>query len=158
MNSQRLITNLYKKKTEKLSETSDSDHSANPVCANPVCADPVCAKNRLGKQGEEQAAAFLKSAGMEIIAQNYRSKTGEIDIIALEGETVIFLEVKTWSAFGMEDLGYGVDIKKQRKIIKTAKFFLSENRKYSNMAIRFDVIFVNNNLINHLASAFMESV
>ena len=115
-------------------------------------------KKASGKQGEDQAAAFLKSSGMEIIAQNYRSKTGEIDIIALERETIIFIEVKTWSVFGMEDLRYGVDIKKQRKIIKTAKFFLSENRKYSNMAIRFDVIFVSNNSINHLASAFMESV
>ncbi|MCL2186176.1 MAG: YraN family protein [Treponema sp.] len=116
------------------------------------------AKSRLGKQGEEQAAAFLKSSGMEIITQNYRSKTGEIDIIALDRETIIFIEVKTWSVFGMEDLKYGVDIKKQRKIIKTAKFFLLENRKYSNMTIRFDVIFVSNNSINHLASAFMESV
>ena len=112
----------------------------------------------LGKKGEEQAAAALESAGMKIIAKNFRAKTGEIDIIALEGETIIFAEVKTWSVFGIENLGYGIDIRKQRKIIKTAKFFLSENREYSNMAIRFDVIFVNNNAINHLASAFMERV
>ncbi|MCL2805929.1 MAG: YraN family protein [Treponema sp.] len=111
-----------------------------------------------GKKGEEQAAAALEEAGMEIIVKNYRSKTGEIDIIALEGETIVFVEVKTWSAFGMEDLGYGINIKKQQKIIKTAKFFLSENRKYSNMAIRFDVVFINNNSINHLASAFTERV
>ncbi|MCL2176050.1 MAG: YraN family protein [Treponema sp.] len=112
----------------------------------------------LGKEGEEQAAAFLESAGIKIITKNFRSKTGEIDIIAVEGETIVFIEVKAWSAFGMEDLGYGVDIKKQRKIIKTAKFFLSENRKYSNMSIRFDVIFVSKNSINHLASAFTEGV
>ena len=112
----------------------------------------------LGKKGEEQAAKTLEAAGMEIIAKNFRSKTGEIDIIAIEGETIIFVEVKTWSTFGMEDLEYGIDIKKQNKIIKTAKLFLQANRKYSNMAIRFDVIFVNKNSINHLASAFTESV
>ena len=115
-------------------------------------------KHKLGKKGEEQAVAALEAAGLEIITKNYRTKTGEIDIIALERETLIFAEVKAWSAFGMEDLRYGINIRKQRKIIKTAKFFLSENRKYSNMAIRFDVIFVSNNSINHLASAFTESV
>jgi len=111
-----------------------------------------------GRKGEEQAAAALEAAGMEIITRNFRSKTGEIDIIALDGEIIVFAEVKTWSAFGMEDLEYGIDIRKQRKIIKTAKFFLSENRKYSNMTIRFDVIFVHKNSINHLASAFTERV
>jgi len=111
-----------------------------------------------GKKGEEQAAAAIESAGMEIIAKNYRSKTGEIDIIALDKDTIVFIEVKTWSAFGMEDLGYGIDIKKQQKIIKTAKFFLLENRKYSNMSIRFDVVFISKNSINHLASAFTERV
>ncbi|GBU28786.1 hypothetical protein R84B8_02348 [Treponema sp. R8-4-B8] len=118
----------------------------------------------LGKVGEEKAAAALETAGMKIIDKNYRSKTGEIDIIALDGETIVFVEVKTWSSLGMEDLQYSIDNKKQNKIIKTAKYFLSENRKYSNMAIRFDVIFVKNNKksegfqYTHLASAFTESV
>jgi len=115
-------------------------------------------KTALGKKGEDQAAAALEAAGMEIIAKNYRTKTGEIDIIAHDGATIVFVEVKTWSFYGMEDLMYGIDIRKQQKIIKTAKYFLSENRKYSNMTIRFDVIFVQKNSINHLASAFTERV
>jgi putative endonuclease len=122
-----------------------------------------------GNSGEEQAATALQAAGLEIIARNYRAilqngtMLGEIDIIAVEGETVVFVEVKAWSTFGMEDLQYGLDTKKQQKIIKTAKYFLAENRKYSKMSIRFDVVFVNNkapagNQITHLASAFTESV
>jgi putative endonuclease len=111
-----------------------------------------------GKEGEEQAAEAIEAAGMEIIARNIRSKYGEVDIVALEGETIVFIEVKAWSAYGLEDLQYSVDIKKQRKIIKTAKYFLSENRKYSKMAVRFDIIFVKNNSITHLASAFTERV
>jgi len=111
-----------------------------------------------GKKGEEQAAAALESAGMKIIAKNIRSKEGEVDIVALDGETIVFVEVKAWSAYGMENLRYGIDIKKQRKIIKTAKYFLSENRKYSNMAIRFDVVFIDKSSITHLASAFTERV
>ena len=111
-----------------------------------------------GRKGEEQAAAALEASGMEIIARNFRSKYGEIDIVALSGETIVFIEVKAWSAFGLEDLQYVIDVRKQRKIIKTAKFFLCENRKYSRMAIRFDVVFVKNNSVTHLASAFTERV
>jgi putative endonuclease len=120
-----------------------------------------------GRKGEDMAVAALQASGMEIIARNFRSKFGEIDIIALDpcpqdgastGETIVFVEVKAWSAYGLEDLQYGVDSRKQRKIIETAKFFLSENRKYSKMAIRFDVVFVKDNSITHLASAFMERV
>ena len=123
----------------------------------------ICKKS-LGKKGEDKAAIALETSGMEIIKKNYRSKTGEIDIIALEGETIVFVEVKAWSSFGMEDLRHCINEKKQRKIINTAKFFLSENRKYSNMSIRFDVIFINESAftnegsIKHLASAFTESV
>lgn len=120
-----------------------------------------------GRKGEEQAVTALETAGMEIIAKNFRSKFGEIDIIARENDTIVFVEVKTWSVYGMEDLRFGINDKKQNKIVKTAKYFLSENRKYSNMSIRFDVIFINNSNSNgyhnespftHLASAFTERV
>jgi len=119
----------------------------------------------LGKKGEDQAVEFLEKAGIKIISKNFRSKYGEIDIIAIDKEAIVFIEVKAWSAFGFENLQYGLDTRKQHKIIKTAKYFLFENRKYSNMAIRFDVIFVNTryqispeNQINHLVSAFTERV
>ena len=117
--------------------------------------------------GENQASDALEAAGMKIIAKNFRSKFGEIDIIAIDensGSTLVFVEVKTWSAFGIEDLQYSIDTRKQQKIIKTAKYFMSENRKYSNMSVRFDVVFVKNCLapekcqITHLASAFTERV
>jgi len=124
----------------------------------------VLHSSALGKIGEERAVSVLEAAGMEIIAKNFKSKYGEIDIIALNGETVVFTEVKAWSAFGQEDLQYSLDNKKQQKIIKTAKYFMSINRKYSNMAIRFDVVFVRGNkasgrsCFTHLVSAFMEGV
>ncbi|MDR2965997.1 MAG: YraN family protein [Treponema sp.] len=111
-----------------------------------------------GKKGEKQAVSALIAAGMQIIVQNYRCKEGEIDIIALDGETVVFIEVKAWSFYGVEDLKYGIDTKKQKKIIKTAKYFLLENRQYSKMSNRFDVVFIQNNSFTHLASAFTEGV
>jgi len=120
----------------------------------------------LGKKGESDAVTALEAAGMNIIARNYRSKYGEVDIIAMDKEILVFAEVKAWSAYGFDNLHHGINIKKQQKIIKTAKYFLFENREYNNMTIRFDVIFVNPKApngsyapaITHLASAFTESV
>ena len=112
----------------------------------------------LGKKGEERAAEALISGGMSIICRNFRSKFGEIDIIALDGETLVFAEVKAWSKFGIENLSYSVNSKKQARIIETAKYFLSIHRQYYERAIRFDVVFVSQEAVTHLASAFMERV
>ena len=125
--------------------------------------DKTDTRSSRGKRGEDQAAAALEAAGMEIIVRNFRSKYGEVDIIALDNETVVFVEVKAWSVYGLEDLQYSINIKKQSKIIKTAKYFLSENRKYNKMAIRFDIVYVRGcqipeYQITHLASAFTERV
>jgi putative endonuclease len=117
---------------------------------------------RKGRDGEKRAAEALEKKGMRIITTNFRCPRGEVDIIAQDGETVVFIEVKAWSAYGMEDLQYGVNGKKQRRIIETAKYFLAVNRKYNEMTIRFDVVFVNPlagpAAIRHLASAFVECI
>jgi putative endonuclease len=115
-------------------------------------------KSSRGREGENRAAAALESKGMEIVSRNFRSRSGEIDIIALEKDTLVFVEVKTWDHYGFEDLRLGIDKKKQRRIIETAKYFLQEHRKYNGMSIRFDVIFISPRDIVHLASAFMERV
>jgi putative endonuclease len=124
-----------------------------------------------GREGEHRAAAALEAAGMRVIAKNIRSPWGEVDIVALDGETVVFVEVKAWSVYGIESLQYGINRKKQRRIIETAKYFLAEHREYNEKAVRFDVVFVGteapsgkqsagpgNSAITHLASAFMERV
>jgi len=112
----------------------------------------------LGKIGEDRAVEALEKAGMSIIARNFRSRYGEIDIIALDGDTLVFAEVKTWVKYGMENLSYSITPKKQGRIIETAKYFLSIHRQYYGGAIRFDVVFVDKEAVTHLASAFMESV
>ena len=115
-------------------------------------------KTSLGKKGEDRAVQALKEAGMDIIARNFRSKQGEIDIIALDGETLVFAEVKAWSVYGIENLSYGLNRKKQGRIIETAKYFLSINRQYYGRAVRFDAVFVGKETVTHLASAFMEHI
>jgi putative endonuclease len=112
--------------------------------------------NRAGREGEEKAAAVLEKAGMRIIARNVRFKTGEIDLVALDKDVMVFVEVKSWAVYGFEDLRFGVNEKKQRRIIETAKFFLSAHREYNCMAVRFDVVFIGPKTVTHLISAFME--
>jgi len=111
-----------------------------------------------GRSGEAAAAFLLEDKGMQVLERNFRSRIGEIDIIALDGNTVVFTEVKTWSFYGIDALEYALDKKKQRKIIETSKYFLSLHRKYRYMAIRYDVILVSREGITHLASAFTESI
>jgi len=111
-----------------------------------------------GRAGEAMAASFLEEKGMKVLEKNFRASRGEVDIIVLDGETIVFVEVKTWSTYGIDALEQALDRKKQQKIIETSKYFLSLNRKYKYMAIRFDVIFISPGGITHLASAFTESV
>jgi putative endonuclease len=111
-----------------------------------------------GRDGEERAARALEAKGLRILTRNFRARTGEIDIIALEGDTIVFVEVKAWSSYGYGDLRYGVDQKKQRRVIETAKYFLSVHREYNCMAVRFDVVFAGPRSITHIAAAFMECV
>jgi putative endonuclease len=111
-----------------------------------------------GRTGEAAAARYLEEKGLKILERNFRGPPGEVDLIALEGETLVFIEVKTWSTLGLDALEQGLNAKKQRRIIETAKYFLSSHREYRYMAIRFDVVFVAPRGITHLASAFMEGV
>jgi putative endonuclease len=118
---------------------------------------------RKGRDGEKRAREALEKQGMRIITANFHSPKGEVDIIARDGDTIAFIEVKAWSSFGLEDLQYGINEKKRRRIIETAKYFLAGHREYNEMAIRFDVVFVSPGAIDgasvrHLASAFVECV
>jgi putative endonuclease len=114
--------------------------------------------SKKGKRGEDEAVRLLESAGFSVITRNFRAKSGEIDIIADDHGTLVFIEVKAWHTLGIESLEQAVDHRKQKKIVETAKFFLENYREYSNKQIRFDVVFIGQGFTKHLASAFMESV
>jgi putative endonuclease len=111
-----------------------------------------------GKAGEDKAARLLEEAGFRIIQRNFCSKVGEVDIIAEDHGILVFVEVKSWSTYGFENLEYAINKKKQKKIVQTAKIFLENYREYSSNQVRFDVVFIGPDFVRHLASAFMESV
>ena len=109
-------------------------------------------------EGESLAALALQQKGMRVVDRNIRCKTGEIDLAVLDGGVLVFVEVKNWPAYGLENLGLGINEKKQRRIIETAKYFLAAHREYNYRSIRFDVVFLRpGEPMVHLVSAFTES-
>jgi putative endonuclease len=96
-------------------------------------------KKELGKKGEEKALRFLKKKGYRIIEKNYVCKLGEMDIIAKEKDTLVFVEVKTRTTteFGPPQLA--VNSSKQRQLSKVALNYLKE-KQLEEVKARFDVV------------------
>jgi len=111
-----------------------------------------------GAWGELFAARYLRDSGFEIVAANYRSRFGEIDIVASDGKHLVFAEVKTRGEDMVAAPGESVDLRKQKKLTLTAADFLGKHP--TELGARFDVIEVyldrENRLkkINHIKSAF----
>ena len=113
----------------------------------------------VGNSGEDRASEFLKGGGYLIIQRNFRTRNGEIDIIAKKDDVLVFVEVKALPNGNAEILSHELDLRKQRKIIKTAYFFLSNHREYNSSRIRFDVIVIDMPgfpCIYHIQDAFSE--
>lgn len=112
---------------------------------------------RTGKRGEELAVAYLKSKGYRIIERNYKCLFGEIDIVAKEGNTVVFVEVKSRKSEDFGDPQTAVGWEKKRKISRIALKYLDEKQLYPCDA-RFDVVAVKmlpaGNTIELIQNAF----
>ncbi len=96
---------------------------------------------KLGQGGEETAVAFLERQGCRILEQNFKNKIGEIDIVAQDGDTICFVEVKTRKTGSCGSPFESVTPAKQRKIARVASSYLKFKGK-SDMQARFDVIAV----------------
>ena len=101
----------------------------------------ILQKIQLGQIGEEAAVSFLERQGYKIVEQNFRNTLGEIDIIAYDGDTICFIEVKTRNSDIFGSPFDSVPVAKQRKIARVALSYLKFKGKYDEKA-RFDVIAV----------------
>lgn len=114
----------------------------------------------LGPWGETLAAEYLKKKRYQIIERNYRSRFGEIDLIAKTGGFLVFVEVKLRKDSQFAEAKEFVDFRKQQKLITTAMRYLQWHE--SDLQPRFDVIEIyapegqktKNPIINHLEDAF----
>ena len=96
--------------------------------------------NTYGKSGEIIASNFLKQKGYKIIATNYKNKIGEIDIIAKDKDTLVFVEVKTRLTRAFGDPFEAINYKKQQKIHKVATLYLIQHKAFEKCDIRFDAV------------------
>jgi putative endonuclease len=101
--------------------------------------EPPTERKGLGKQGEEMALRFLKKKGYRVMVQNYVCKMGEMDIIAKEKDTLVFVEVKTRTSMAFGPPQLAVTPFKQRQLSKVALNFLKE-KKLEDIKARFDVV------------------
>jgi putative endonuclease len=112
----------------------------------------------LGKKGEQLANLFLQQKNYRIVIRNYRCKIGEIDIIAKDKNTLVFIEVKTRSDHSFGSPAMAVTARKQRQISRTAENYLAQNHLFDAPA-RFDVIGITlpadgKTEIDHIENAF----
>lgn len=92
-----------------------------------------------GKQGELLAAGWYKKHGWQIVARNYRTRQGEIDLVAAKGDVLAFVEVKTRTGRMLSRPAEAVDRRKQRRVIAAAGLFLAAYDG-PQQQIRFDVL------------------
>jgi putative endonuclease len=121
-------------------------------------------RQRIGRAAEDLVATRLAAAGWEILERNARTRFGELDIVALDGRTLVFVEVKAGrenSAFGPERPVLGVDRRKQQRVRRLATAWMGERRDAPYYAeIRFDAVGVSFSHsgvpidVEHIKSAF----
>ena len=110
-------------------------------------------KRLIGQRGEDAAIAYLQQHNYTILDRNFNSHFGEIDVVAWDGEYVVFIEVKARSdtSFGLPR--EAVDWRKQQRIVKCAEYWLYRKRRVG-APVRFDVVEILAGEINHIVDAF----
>ena len=109
-----------------------------------------------GLAGESSAEAWLaEHRGMKPLERRLRTKAGEVDLVMLDGETVVFVEVKTRLKAGPGQGMLAVNAAKQKRILRAATLYLIRNR-WLNRPVRFDVVEVRPGSVNHIPNAFQQ--
>ncbi|HEX9880739.1 MAG TPA: YraN family protein [Candidatus Binatia bacterium] len=114
-------------------------------------------KQVLGNEGEGIAERYLEEQGFRLLERNYRCPLGELDLIAVDRKVLVFVEVRTRTHDSAGSPLESVDRRKQKQIIKTALYFLSQKRLHDRDA-RFDVIGISyaggKPVVEHIINAF----
>jgi putative endonuclease len=117
------------------------------------------APRTLGQRGEDEAARYLRRLGYKIVARGSRSHLGELDLVAVDGQTVVFVEVKTRESTSGGHPADAVTADKQRRLTRLGLSFLKRHGLLEYPA-RFDVVAITwpadarRPTIEHIAGAF----
>lgn len=93
-----------------------------------------------GAEAESRAADLLARAGLNILARNARSRGGELDLVALDGEVLVVVEVRARAPSRYAQSGESVDARKQARIVQATQAWLLRHPAHAGRAVRFDVI------------------
>ena len=108
---------------------------------------------KTGARYEQYAGAYLEEHGYKVLQYNYRCKKGEIDIVAKDGEYLVFCEVKYRAGVSGGSPAEAVDLRKQKKISGSAMYYLMENH-LTDVPCRFDVVAIQGREITLIKNAF----
>ena len=110
-------------------------------------------KRIVGRRGEDAAIEFLRAHNYKILDRNYYCHFGELDVVAWDGEFVVFIEVKSRAdtSFGMPR--EAVDWRKQKTIVQCASYWLYKHKR-TGEPVRFDVVEILAGEVNHITDAF----
>jgi putative endonuclease len=93
-----------------------------------------------GQAAEQAACLYLQQQGLRLLQRNWRCRTGELDLIMLERDTLVFVEVRYRSHSGWGGAAASVDARKRSKLISAAQQFLQSAQQWSRHPCRFDVV------------------
>ena len=105
-----------------------------------------------GLAGERQALAYLQQLGMRPVCQRYRCPYGEIDLVMLDGDCLVFVEVKLRARGRKNDGVSAVTMSKQRRLIRAARSYLGQHP--TELPVRFDIVEITGEGVFHLPNAF----
>ena len=107
-----------------------------------------------GVMGEDAACRYLRDGGMEPLFRRFRSPFGEIDLVLLDRETLVFAEVKAREQMPAQDALLAVTPVKRQRLIETARCFVSAHPEHAHRVMRFDVVAVARDGVRHIPNAF----
>lgn len=93
-----------------------------------------------GEAGEQLALEHLERRGLRLLARNVRARGGEIDLVMLDGLTLVFVEVRSRSARGLVGALESVTTAKQRRVLTAARAYLGRHPQHAGRPCRFDVV------------------
>ena len=96
-----------------------------------------------GRQGEDLACRHLEEQGLRLLERNYRCRTGEIDLVMLDGGTLVLVEVRSRSTSNYGGAAATVGARKQQRFIRAARHLMLTRRDWRSLPVRFDVVAID---------------
>ncbi|WP_346832517.1 YraN family protein [Pseudomonas abietaniphila] len=120
---------------------------------------PGNTRRTVGQEAEACALRHLQEQGLQLITRNWSCKRGELDLVMLDGDTVVFVEVRYRRHAGWGGALESVDVRKQEKLTLAAQWFLQSESEWADSPCRFDVVAINGDpgngpALNWLQNAF----